>query len=71
MRMTNVEMSLIATEGSLYITLDGGGILITSNNGIQMKTVQGLVLDSEKSIEIEAKGVLFLQCGDSRVKRWI
>lgn len=65
MRMTDAEMSLIATEGSLYITLDDGGISITSNSGIQMNTVQDLVLDSEKSIEIEAKEILFLQCGDS------
>ncbi|MEK5029645.1 zincin-like metallopeptidase toxin domain-containing protein [Paenibacillus sp. FSL M7-1046] len=65
MRMTDAEMSLIATEGSLFITLDDGGISITSNSGIQMNTVQDLVLDSEKSIEIEAKEILFLQCGDS------
>ncbi|WP_342481501.1 phage baseplate assembly protein V [Paenibacillus sp. FSL L8-0340] len=65
MRMTDAEMSLIATEGSLFITLDDGGISITSNSGIQMKAVQDLVLDSEKSIEIEAKEILFLQCGDS------
>ncbi|WP_052091976.1 AHH domain-containing protein [Paenibacillus sp. FSL H7-0357] len=65
MRMTDAEMSLIATEGSLFITLDDGGISITSNSGIQIKTVQDLVLDSEKSIEIEAKEILFLQSGDS------
>lgn len=65
MRMTDAEMSLIATEGSLFITLDDGGISITSNSGIQIKTVQDLVLDSEKCIEIEAKEILFLQCGDS------
>ncbi|WP_342481511.1 hypothetical protein NST07_10635 [Paenibacillus sp. FSL L8-0340] len=30
-----------------------------------MNTVQDMVLDSEKRIEIEAKEILFLQCGDS------
>ncbi|WP_254438289.1 GH-E family nuclease [Paenibacillus sp. DCT19] len=63
--MTDSEMSLIATEGSLFITLDGGGVTIQSNSGIVASGGQEITLESEKKIGIEAQETIFLQCGDS------
>ncbi|MCK6149679.1 contractile injection system protein, VgrG/Pvc8 family [Paenibacillus silvae] len=65
MKMTDSEMSLIATEGSLFITLDGGGITIQSDSGIVASGGQEITLASEKKIGIEAQETIFLQCGDS------
>ncbi|MGV2881491.1 contractile injection system protein, VgrG/Pvc8 family [Paenibacillus taichungensis] len=65
MKMTDSEMSLIATEGSLFITLDGGGVMIQSNSGIVASGGQEITLASEKKIGIEAQETIFLQCGDS------
>ncbi|KAG2882952.1 hypothetical protein PC115_g21794 [Phytophthora cactorum] len=65
MKMTDSEMSLIATEGSLFITLDGGGVTIQSNSGIVASGGQEITLASEKKIGIEAQETIFLQCGDS------
>ncbi|MCG7376061.1 DNA/RNA non-specific endonuclease [Paenibacillus sp. ACRSA] len=65
MKMTDSEMSLIATEGSLFITLDGGGVTIQSNSGIVASGGQEITLESEKKIGIEAQETIFLQCGDS------
>lgn len=65
MKMTDSEMSLIATEGSLFITLDGGGVMIQSNSGIVASGGQEISLESEKKIGIEAQETIFLQCGDS------
>ncbi|MFB8375155.1 hypothetical protein [Paenibacillus taichungensis] len=65
MKMTDSEMSLIATEGSLFITLDGGGVMIQSNSGIVASGGLEITLASEKKIGIEAQETIFLQCGDS------
>ncbi|CAI6064816.1 hypothetical protein PAECIP112173_01937 [Paenibacillus sp. JJ-100] len=67
MKMTDSEMSLIATEGSLFITLDGGGVTIQSNTGIVASGGQEITLESEKKIGIEAQETIFLQCGDSSI----
>ncbi|MGX1828945.1 contractile injection system protein, VgrG/Pvc8 family [Paenibacillus taichungensis] len=67
MKMTDSEMSLIATEGSLFITLDGGGVTIQSNSGIVASGGQEITLASEKKIGIEAQETIFFQCGDSSV----
>ncbi|CAH1225281.1 contractile injection system protein, VgrG/Pvc8 family [Paenibacillus sp. JJ-223] len=67
MKMTDSEMSLIATEGSLFITLDGGGINIQSDTGIVAVAGQEFMLESEKKIGIEAQETIYLQCGDSSI----
>ncbi|WP_230875865.1 contractile injection system protein, VgrG/Pvc8 family, partial [Paenibacillus campinasensis] len=60
------EMSLTATEGSLFISLeDSDGITIQSDTGIVLSAEKDLEWTSEKKIEITAQEGIYLISGNS------
>ncbi|WP_339157227.1 contractile injection system protein, VgrG/Pvc8 family [Paenibacillus sp. FSL W8-0186] len=68
MKFGGSELTLTATEGSLFISLeDEAGVLIQSDSGIIMASKKDLELASEKEIKIEAETAIYLVCGDSSI----
>ncbi|WP_438347724.1 DNA/RNA non-specific endonuclease [Paenibacillus sp. FA6] len=62
------DLTLTATEGSLFISLDdANGILIQSDTGISMSGKQDIELTTEKELTIEAQKGLYLLCGESSI----
>ncbi|MFB5763712.1 HNH endonuclease [Paenibacillus medicaginis] len=60
------DMSLTATEGSLFISLeDSGGITIQSDSSIVMSAKKDLEWTSEKKIGITAQQAIYLLSGSS------
>ncbi|MFB5764157.1 hypothetical protein ACE5LO_27825, partial [Paenibacillus medicaginis] len=60
------DMSLTATEGSLFISLeDSGGITIQSDSSIVMSAKKDLEWTSEKKIGITAQHAIYLLSGSS------
>ncbi|WP_052410329.1 contractile injection system protein, VgrG/Pvc8 family [Paenibacillus durus] len=62
------DLSLTATEGSLFISLeDSSGITIQSDTGIVLSAKKDLEWTSEKKIEITAQEGIYLLSGNSSV----
>ncbi|OAB45520.1 contractile injection system protein, VgrG/Pvc8 family [Paenibacillus glacialis] len=62
------DLTLKATEGSLFISLeDGNGVLIQSDSGISMTGKQDIELTTEKALTIEAQKGVYLLCGESSI----